>query len=92
MQWRDNLQGGDTQLSALNGDTRLVTLTVGGADLNVSGVAAACIPELRTSAEMRSPTPNTCWGFVREARVRSTALSQTCMPKWQRRRPGRELW
>jgi lysophospholipase L1-like esterase len=33
----------DTQLSALNRGTRLVTLTVGGADLDVSGVATACI-------------------------------------------------
>jgi lysophospholipase L1-like esterase len=31
-----------TQLSSLNRHTRLVTLTVGGADLNVSGVLAAC--------------------------------------------------
>jgi lysophospholipase L1-like esterase len=33
----------DTQLSALNRGTRLVTLTVGGADLDVSGVATACM-------------------------------------------------
>ena len=32
----------DTQLSALNRGTRLVTLTVGGADLDVSGVLTAC--------------------------------------------------
>lgn len=31
-----------TQASALNRGTRLVTLTVGGNDLNVAGVAAAC--------------------------------------------------
>ena len=31
-----------TQLSALNEDTRLVTLTVGAADLDLSGVLAAC--------------------------------------------------
>ncbi|MCY7289976.1 MAG: SGNH/GDSL hydrolase family protein, partial [Cryobacterium sp.] len=31
-----------TQLSALNRGTTLVTLTVGGNDLNVAGVAAAC--------------------------------------------------
>ena len=32
----------NTQLSALNSDTRLVTLTVGGNDLNVADVAATC--------------------------------------------------
>jgi lysophospholipase L1-like esterase len=32
----------NTQLSALNRGTRLVTLTVGGNDLDVSGVATAC--------------------------------------------------
>lgn len=32
----------DTQLGPLNRGTRLVTLTVGGNDLNVAGVAAAC--------------------------------------------------
>jgi lysophospholipase L1-like esterase len=32
-----------TQLSALNRDTRLVTLTVGGNDLDVSGLATVCI-------------------------------------------------
>ena len=31
-----------TQLSSLNEDTRLVTLTVGAADLDLSGVLAAC--------------------------------------------------
>lgn len=34
----------DTQLSALNRGTRLVTLTVGAADLNLSSVLAACTP------------------------------------------------
>jgi lysophospholipase L1-like esterase len=33
-----------TQLSALTSDTRLVTLTVGAADLDLSGVLAACSP------------------------------------------------
>ena len=32
----------NTQISALNRGTRLVTLTVGGNDLNVAGVASAC--------------------------------------------------
>jgi lysophospholipase L1-like esterase len=38
-----------TQLPALNQDTRLVTLTVGAADLNLSGVLAACtaVPPVR---------------------------------------------
>jgi lysophospholipase L1-like esterase len=35
----------NTQLSALNPGTRLVTLTVGANDLNVSGVATTCITE-----------------------------------------------
>jgi lysophospholipase L1-like esterase len=34
----------DNQLSALNSDTRLVTLTVGAADLDLSGVLTACSP------------------------------------------------
>jgi len=34
----------DTLPSALNGDTRLVTLTVGAADLGLSAVLAACLP------------------------------------------------
>ena len=34
----------ETQLSALNRGTRLVTLTVGAADLNLSSVLAACTP------------------------------------------------
>jgi hypothetical protein len=34
----------DTQLSALNRGTRLVTLTVGATELNVSAVATACLP------------------------------------------------
>jgi lysophospholipase L1-like esterase len=33
----------DSQLSALNGGTRLVTLTVGGNDLDVSGLATLCL-------------------------------------------------
>ena len=37
----------DTQLSALNRGTTLVTLTVGGNDLNVAGIAAVCLsPDL----------------------------------------------
>ena len=32
------------QLSALNKGTRVVTLTVGGNDLSVAGIAAACAP------------------------------------------------
>ena len=37
----------DTQLAALNRGTTLVTLTVGGNDLNVAGIAAVCLsPDL----------------------------------------------
>jgi lysophospholipase L1-like esterase len=47
------------QLSALNGDTRLVTLTVGAADLDLSGVLTACtaVP----------PTPTDCLREIAEA-------------------------
>src|SRR3712207_1373273 len=38
-----------TQLSALNRGTRLVTLTVGAADLNLSGVLAACTAPVPTN-------------------------------------------
>ena len=41
----------NTQLSALNSDTRLVTLTVGGNDLNVADVAATCTTPGVTAAQ-----------------------------------------
>jgi lysophospholipase L1-like esterase len=40
-----------TQLSALNRGTRLVTLTVGAADLNLSGVLAACTASVPTNCQ-----------------------------------------
>ena len=49
----------DNQLSALNSHTRLVTLTVGAADLDLSGVLTACtaVP----------PTPTDCLREIAEA-------------------------
>jgi lysophospholipase L1-like esterase len=41
----------NTQLSTLNSDTRLVTLTVGGNDLNVADVAATCTTPGVTAAQ-----------------------------------------
>jgi lysophospholipase L1-like esterase len=46
-----------TQLSALNRGTRLVTLTVGAADLNLSGVLAACT----------APVPTHCQPAIEQA-------------------------
>ena len=53
----------DDQLSALDRDTRLVTLTVGAANLGLSGVLAACTnPELRTLAKTEIDRRPTCVG------------------------------
>jgi lysophospholipase L1-like esterase len=41
-----------TQLSALNRGTRLVTLTVGAADLDLSGVLAACTAPIPTGCQL----------------------------------------
>jgi lysophospholipase L1-like esterase len=42
----------DMQLSALNRGTRLVTLTVGATELNVSAVATACLPGPSDACDM----------------------------------------
>ena len=47
-----------TQLSELNEDTELVTLTVGAADLNLSGVLAACTADPRWIARIPSTSPS----------------------------------
>jgi lysophospholipase L1-like esterase len=54
----------ETQLSALNRGTKLVTLTVGGNDVNVAAVAAAC-----------SPTPSaTCLDAINRAHAQLPVL------------------
>jgi len=53
----------DSQLSALNRGTRLVTLTVGGNDLDVSGLATLCIA-----------TPADCAAAIRERLLLLPAL------------------
>ena len=56
-----------TQLSALTEDTELVTITVGAADLNLSGVLAACtaVP----------PTPVQCQAAIANAQAQLGALA-----------------
>jgi lysophospholipase L1-like esterase len=53
------------QLSELNQDTGLVTLTVGAADLNLSGVLAACT----------APIPTNCQTLIQQALAQ---LSVSC--------------
>ena len=52
-----------TQLSALNEDTRLVTLTVGAADLDLSGVLAACtaVPPVDCQAAIAAAAWSVGW-------------------------------
>jgi hypothetical protein len=45
-----------TQLSAMKPDTRLVTLTVGGNDLDVAGVAATCTDPKVPAADCKLPS------------------------------------
>ena len=51
----------NTQLSALNRGTRLVTLTVGGNDLDVSGVARTCTTGTQLVAYLRSTVRVAGW-------------------------------
>jgi lysophospholipase L1-like esterase len=45
MHWRDNLQGARHPAVGAESSTRLVTLTVGGNDLKVSGLATTCLTQ-----------------------------------------------
>ena len=68
-----------TQLSALNRGTRLVTLTVGGADLDLSGVLGACTAPVPTNCQPAieqavALLSVSCGGGSEQLRSRLTAL------------------
>ena len=82
----------DEQLSALKQSTRLVTLTVGAADLGLSQVLAACTAGTPTQCQEAIRLANLLCLLNAETKASSGGVLQTCTRKWQLRRPMHSSW